>query len=182
MGFRDREWAAQQPVTRPLDRAVLLAIADYHSPKRGCWPTIRKLCEATGYCERAVRYALRRLEASALIATEKRITKRGDQTSNVYRILRDFRNDRAPGKIADDSAPPPGTTCPTKFNQKPEPVPPTPVEPGRAVAGPSQGETTFPVGGYTRTRTRLRTREGDAMRLLHRLALDPSQPIKGRRA
>lgn len=182
MGFRDRVWALEQPITRAIDRAVLLAIADFHSPKRGCWPTLRTLCKTTGYCERAVRYALRRLEAAALIATEARFTEIGDHTSNCYRILRDNRNDRAPRENTDDRAPPSGTTCPTMFNQKLKPViPPTPVAATATVAGPSQAVTGIKVSNYTRTRMRTRTREGDAMRLLHRIALDPTRPIKGGR-
>lgn len=48
---------------KPTDKLVLLALADWANESDGgrCWPSIKKLCERSSLCERAVQSALNRL-------------------------------------------------------------------------------------------------------------------------
>lgn len=50
--------------------AVLRDLADRASESGVCWPSLATIAASTGYCERTVRYALRRLERAGLIAVK----------------------------------------------------------------------------------------------------------------
>jgi hypothetical protein len=57
--------------------AVLRDLADRASESGVCWPAVATIAAETGYCERTVQYALRRLEAEQLV--EVKFTGRGSR-------------------------------------------------------------------------------------------------------
>jgi hypothetical protein len=57
-------------LTSPIDTLVLLAIAEHASDEtRLAWPSVRSIVRRTRLCERAVHYALRRLEKLGVMST-----------------------------------------------------------------------------------------------------------------
>jgi len=73
---------------RPLDlskrdKAVLLNLAERANAKTGrCWPCMKTIARETGYCVRAVRFALRYLEEQGLIRTLRQLGRR-----SIYWVL-----------------------------------------------------------------------------------------------
>ena len=71
-------------------RIVLLCLANRHNQETGrCDPSLATICDDTGLSERAVRQALRQLEAERMISTVHRVQRSGRgkrNLSNRYRI------------------------------------------------------------------------------------------------
>lgn len=57
--------------TTPTAKAVLVAMADYAGDDGRCWPSMARLCEFTCLSERAVRNAVRELEKSGVVVSER---------------------------------------------------------------------------------------------------------------
>lgn len=66
---------------------TLVAIQQYTSRTGLCFPSISSLARDTGFCERTVRYHIKRLIAENLLSKMPRTRKNGSQTSNFYRVL-----------------------------------------------------------------------------------------------
>ena len=64
-----------------LTRSVLVVLADHADEQNTCWPSIEKIQKRTSWSERAVRKALRKLEAMGLISSCLRY-----QTSSRYTL------------------------------------------------------------------------------------------------
>ncbi len=81
-------WASDLP---PMDRLVLLALADWADKAGRCWPSIPQLASKTGIHERTVRLAVARLESGGYLTrksiigkgTRYRLTNLADQTPGV---------------------------------------------------------------------------------------------------
>ena len=69
--------------TKPRDRLVLGALAGRADAQGRCWPSLEDIARRSGLGVRAVRYALRSLEAAGLLDVQVR---RGRSLSNLYRI------------------------------------------------------------------------------------------------
>lgn len=97
-------------------RFVLIALADNANDEGECWPSICTIARKTGLCERAVRQALRQLEADGWLVTK---IGGGRGGANRYTIN--------PAPHA------PGTTCPPAPDAPPPrhhvPPPPAPRAP-----------------------------------------------------
>jgi len=82
MSIEALNWALRLPLDSPTDKAVLIGLANHTGPDGRCWPGIQRLVLYTSLSERAVRLALRRLEAAGHIRTETR-----QQSSNMYTLM-----------------------------------------------------------------------------------------------
>lgn len=71
MSLRATSWA-WTVVAPPTAKFVLVALADHADEAGLCWPSIARLRQYTCLSERAVRGAIRALEAAGLLATDKR--------------------------------------------------------------------------------------------------------------
>lgn len=77
-------------LTSPIDTLVLLAIAEHASDEtRLAWPSVRSIVRRTRLCERAVHYALRRLEKLGVMSTTLGGQDQNDRSLNTtsrYRL------------------------------------------------------------------------------------------------
>lgn len=89
MSVRAMSWAFRSQ-RAPLDRLVLLALADFSDDDGACWPGIGTLVERTGMSRRGVHAALARLQADGLLSVRERCAPGGRQTSNVYTLNLDW--------------------------------------------------------------------------------------------
>jgi hypothetical protein len=72
------KWArAPRPGLGGPASAVLRDLADRANESGVCWPSLATIAADTGYCERTVRYALRRLEQHGLLTVKQ--TGRGSR-------------------------------------------------------------------------------------------------------
>lgn len=86
MSVRATQWAWDQTMP-PTRKLVLLALANFHHAKTGaCCPSVASLAKMTGLSERAVRYALRDLEAEKIIGSSRRKVG-GQWTSSAYTLF-----------------------------------------------------------------------------------------------
>jgi len=86
MSVRAITWAWDQPIN-PTRKMVLLALAHFHHTKTGaCCPSVASIAAMTGLSERAVRYALRELEAAKIIGSARRKVG-GQWTSSAYTLF-----------------------------------------------------------------------------------------------
>lgn len=70
----------------PVDRLVLLAVADFADDNTGrCWPSVARLASMCRMTERGVRNVLRRLEAGGYLETD--ISRGGRSATNRYRVV-----------------------------------------------------------------------------------------------
>jgi len=111
-------------LTNPTDAAVLVAIAEYTSDEtRLAWPSIASLMRRTRYCERVVRYALRRLEKQRLISTTiGGQDDRGRNMASVFRVEFDHRGEPLEAKASPKRALQSAQTTPAKPPQSATPV------------------------------------------------------------
>jgi biotin operon repressor len=72
MSVQARSWAKSLKTGSPSSKAVLLAVADYADEHGECWPSQLRLAEDTELSERAVRDALRYLQARGFLVRERR--------------------------------------------------------------------------------------------------------------
>lgn len=89
-------------------RFVLIALADNANDDGECWPSVATIGRKTGLCERAVRTALRQLEADGWLQTANGGGRNGVNRYTVNPAP------HAPGTTCPpaSNAPKPGTTCP----------------------------------------------------------------------
>lgn len=104
-----------------VSKAVLISLADQANDEGVCWPSVATICDRTCYSERAVRKALRWLEAVGLLIAEI-----GAMRSNRYTLRPEayrpglhaveVTEPEAPQDAAEAQPPrhdvPPGTSCP----------------------------------------------------------------------
>ena len=69
MSIAALNWAFHQPIMGAA-KAVLIVLADHVDQDGWCWPTVGRIGFRAGLCERAVRTALRQLEAAGVIVAE----------------------------------------------------------------------------------------------------------------
>jgi hypothetical protein len=174
-------WARSVPRVAPgrapltgTQKLVLLLLADHANDAGECWPSIDGLAADACLSDRAVRAAVRDLEAAGLVAAADR--KGGRHRTTRYRLITETRN-HVPGNEAETRnvvpliapktrkqvpgiAPKRGNLVPERGNVVPErgnDVPPNPKEPskepspslagGRARARPRPSpRTEFPEG------------------------------------
>lgn len=86
MSNKALNWAFNLPL-KGSRKTVLIVLADHSNEKNDykCWPSVRRIAERAGISQRAVRSALRYLEAEALIETHHHTGKRSDYKLNVPR-------------------------------------------------------------------------------------------------
>lgn len=85
MSLAHMNWAFDQRGLAPLEKLVLLALADYaHKTTGECWPSIPRVVEDTGLAESTVRKHIAALVERKVIAREQRFRDDGSQTSNLY--------------------------------------------------------------------------------------------------
>ncbi len=77
------------------EKLVLLALADNANDAGECFPSMSMLAQKTCVCERAVRNAIRDLEASGYVSSSSRAG-----TSTLYRINTTPAPDAAPARRA----------------------------------------------------------------------------------
>jgi hypothetical protein len=70
MSLRATSWAWTTQAA-PTAKFVLVALADFADEVGHCWPALSRIVEMTGFSERAVRTALRSLEADGYLKTER---------------------------------------------------------------------------------------------------------------
>lgn len=94
MSVRATKWAYEtmpRVKLHPSERLVLLSLCYHHHDKTGaCFPSIETISAETGFCERQVQYATKRLAEMGLIYVSKR-SVRGHQGSNQYDLFGAFR-------------------------------------------------------------------------------------------
>jgi hypothetical protein len=76
-------WAWPIAITGPK-KAVLVALAEHADDHGICWPSLSRLALYSGVCDRAVRNAIRELEASGLIRTERSLGRTASRYQLVY--------------------------------------------------------------------------------------------------
>lgn len=74
-------WAVAQPLRGPA-KPVLLVLAWHANAEGVCWPSLARLAEEAGVCERAARMALRRLEMAGAVERQERPLQ-----TPTYRVL-----------------------------------------------------------------------------------------------
>lgn len=85
MSFTATKWAWRIELP-PLQKAVLLALADLANGRFECWPGQRRLAEMTGYTDRSVRSALVELVSRGLVSRETRARSNGSRSSDRYTL------------------------------------------------------------------------------------------------
>ena len=93
----------------PSQKLVLISLADQANDEGVCWPSVKTLGVRTCLSERAIRAALRSLEETGLLETDKR-----DGRSSYYTVT--------PANGAPRQMAPPGTSCRAP-RQMPPPTP-----------------------------------------------------------
>ncbi|WP_337158161.1 helix-turn-helix domain-containing protein [Pseudomonas putida] len=131
----------------PAQKSVLISLADNANDDGVCWPSVARIAERTCLSERAVRNALRWLEASGALAAHHRTGR-----STWYTVSPNSYNPGTSCPPAPDAdqprqdmpptpapyAPHPGTSCPQ--NRKG-----TPNEPSGESPGAREGSNRVPV-------------------------------------
>lgn len=105
-------------------KLVLISLADQANDQGVCWPSLANMERRTNLSERAIRAAIRWLEAASILTTTYR-----QGTSSSYTIDVTTYNPDAPRQLVL-----PGTTC----------RPPRREMPGGGAAGAGEGGTTCP--------------------------------------
>jgi DNA-binding transcriptional MocR family regulator len=77
----------EKPAT-PIDRLVLLSLANHTNPEGLCWPSLRRISEETGLSRSTVKRAINDL-ASGRFVVRERSGGSGPGDTAVYRVLPD---------------------------------------------------------------------------------------------
>ena len=129
-------WGSSLP---PIDRLVLLALADWADKGGRCWPSIPQLATKTGVHERTVRLAIARLESGGHLERQSIIGK-----GTRYRL-------NAEAEPTPGATPPPGVTPTPGVGPAPGAAPGTPgVTPTNTPAIPQERKKTS-SSPFTRT-------------------------------
>jgi pyocin large subunit-like protein len=86
MSMEALKWARESRAIGGPASAVLRDLADRASSAGVCWPSVATIATSTGYCERTVQNALRRLEREKLISSKR--TGRGSRYTLAIADLR----------------------------------------------------------------------------------------------
>lgn len=86
MSVKAITWAFEQTTTLPVDKLILLALADYADQDGTCFPPQTNLA-ARGMCSiDTVQRVLKRLISAGLVTREKRYGSTGSRMSDCYRL------------------------------------------------------------------------------------------------
>jgi predicted transcriptional regulator len=77
-------WAWEQSL-KPLDKMVLLNLADRANENFECWPSMQTIADDCGLCRKSVFNSIVKLEQNKMIFVERRTTSHG-KSSNIYTI------------------------------------------------------------------------------------------------
>lgn len=135
----------------PVDKIVLLCLADRANDGGFCWPSVATIARETGVSPRGVQAALRRLRQLGLIDVRQ---SAGGRMSNVYRlhlaaISTPERHTKAAPAEPETPAPGAGVSY-TEAEAPPHTVRGTPA-PGAGVRGVDKSGTPAPGAGHPRT-------------------------------
>lgn len=87
MSIIARNYARSQQKTKTgTEKSVLMALAWMANDSNKCWPSYDYLARECGYSKRTVMRVVNRLEEYGLIHRERRWTKKGDYTSNMFTV------------------------------------------------------------------------------------------------
>ena len=92
MSFDCVAWAFNIGNITPVQKLLLLTLANYADEDGKCWPSQRKLCGITGAARRTVQRGLLSLEELGLVQREKRTDNAGHQKSDVFRLALEGRH------------------------------------------------------------------------------------------
>jgi hypothetical protein len=87
MSVKALTWAFDQMTELPVDKLVLLALADFANEAHECWPSRRVLAIRAMCSTDTVDRVLKRLEASGCIKKELRVADRAGKTSSIYTLV-----------------------------------------------------------------------------------------------
>ena len=121
-------WAFQQITDQPVDKLILLALADYANDVSECWPSRKKLAER-GMCSvDTVDRALKRM-GGRFISIERRTDPKRGHTSSMYTLHIEAQHVAKPSR---------------KLRPASEPVAASPKAPQKdlAACGPTSRKTT----------------------------------------
>ena len=79
-------WAWEQPVSRLVDRALLVALADFADDKHRCFPSQATLAQRCLCSVDTIQRALKRLEAGGFIVRSKRGSEHGGGVSDLFTL------------------------------------------------------------------------------------------------
>jgi hypothetical protein len=82
-------WAWEQATDLPIDKMVLVALADYAGKDGFSYPSHRELAQMAQCSVDTVQRAIKRLIARSLLAKERRWRENGGKSSNGYTVLFD---------------------------------------------------------------------------------------------
>lgn len=115
---------------RPVEKLLLMALADNCNDEGTCWPSIKTLAKKASLDERTTQRKLRLLASKGLLKIEKRFRKDGSQMSNFFVLtLRGGNLPPPPVEIHLNRVavlPPPGGTTTTQTINEPLTEPPQP--------------------------------------------------------
>jgi len=105
MSFQLMALALRAQVSEPIDRLVLIVLADYAHPDHGnaAWPSIKTLATVCCASERTVQYAIGRLARAGLLEIERQsaavMRSRPDLATNRYTLFLERGAESAPGGV-----------------------------------------------------------------------------------
>ena len=102
-------WAWHQSL-KPVQKLVLMALADAADDFGICWPSVTTVATKCNVSTRTVRRVMQTLAARNLLVSEQRHRKDGARSSNRYRLLLAGGDKLSPAPVTADSAP--GHACP----------------------------------------------------------------------
>ncbi len=112
MGSKIVGWAWEQKTDKPIDKMVLVALADYAAKDGFSYPSQRELADMAQCSIDTVQRALKRLIARGLVEQATRWRANGGRSSNGYTVLYDGRDTATPlpqtaaGPMPQAAAPP----------------------------------------------------------------------------
>ena len=86
MSSKAISWAWRQTGLSPVEKCVLMALADFHSDSAGCFPSLKSICERANTSKSTTLRALVELGRRNLIEKEIRQGKSANKISNNYRL------------------------------------------------------------------------------------------------
>jgi hypothetical protein len=87
MSVKALTWAFDQVTELPVDKLVLLALADYANDAHECWPSRRVLASRAMCSTDTVDRVLKRLQVLGCIKKELRLSDRAGKTSSMYTLV-----------------------------------------------------------------------------------------------
>lgn len=87
MSIKFINWAFQVEGLNPIQKVILIALADNSDDEGECFPSLTKLLVKTGVSSKTtIRSNLAKLESKGLLVISKRVRFNGSQTSNLYKL------------------------------------------------------------------------------------------------